>query len=125
MSKEKTGKEKTVLPTEDLSLRNISHSYRRKLEGIGSISAERLSWQARVDTEKVMRIKGLGESYAELLECAGVDNLEELSRRDADRLYDKLMEVNLLKKLVRKSPNRKQVKDWISQAKKLLKTIQY
>ncbi len=72
-----------------------------------------------------MRIKGIGGEYAELLEAAGVDTVPELSNRRADNLTAKMAEVNSKKKLVRKLPTEKMVKDWIDQAGKLERVLKY
>ncbi len=75
-----------------------------------------LDWANRAD---LMRIKGVGEEFSDLLEAAGVDTVVELARRNAENLYQKLVEINAEKKLVRRLPTRKQVADWIEQAKEL------
>lgn len=81
-----------------------------------------LKWANHAD---LMRIKGIGGEYAELLEAAGVDTVPELSNRRADNLTAKMAEVNEKKKLVRKIPTEKMVKDWIDQAGKLERVLKY
>lgn len=81
-----------------------------------------LKWANHAD---LMRIKGIGGEYAELLEAAGVDTVPELSNRRADNLKAKMAEVNANKKLVRKLPTEKMVKDWIDQAGKLERVLKY
>ncbi|MDD3673594.1 MAG: DUF4332 domain-containing protein, partial [Synergistaceae bacterium] len=71
------------------------------------------------------RIKGVGSEYAELLEAAGVDTVPELAKRKTDNLVAKMAEVNEAKKLVRRVPTTRQVEDWIGQAGKLPRVIQY
>jgi hypothetical protein len=46
--------------------------------------------------------RGVGEEYSDLLEKAGVDTVVELARRYADNLHQKLLEVNMEKRLVRR-----------------------
>lgn len=67
----------------------------------------------------LMRIKGVGEEYSELLEAAGVDTVKELRNRRADNLTAKMAEVNATKKLVRSLPSEKVVEGWVAQAKEL------
>ena len=67
----------------------------------------------------LMRIKGVGEEYSELLEAAGVDTVKELRNRRADNLAAKMAEVNAAKKLVRQVPSQKSVEKWVEQAKGL------
>lgn len=81
-----------------------------------------LEWVNHVD---LYRIKGVGSEYSDLLEEAGVDTVVELAQRKASNLYEKMVEVNQAKKLVRKLPVEKQVAGWIEQAKKLPRVITY
>ena len=81
-----------------------------------------LKWVNHVD---LYRIKGVGSEYSELLEAAGVDTVVELAQRKAGNLIQKIVAVNLEKKLVRKLPVESQVADWIEQAKKLPRAITY
>jgi len=81
-----------------------------------------LKWANHAD---LIRIKGIGGEYAELLEAAGVDTVPELSKRKPDNLLAKMAEVNEAKKLVRKMPVKKQVEGWVQQAAKLPRALQY
>ena len=81
-----------------------------------------LEW---VNLADLMRIKGVGEEYSDLLEEAGVDTIAELANRKPDNLYPKMLEVNTKEKLVRRPPTLKQVQDWVEQAKKLKRIIEY
>jgi predicted flap endonuclease-1-like 5' DNA nuclease len=73
----------------------------------------------------LFRIKGIGGEYAELLEAAGVDTIPELSKRKAVNLLQKMLEVNDAKKLVRRPPTEAQVEDWVAQAGKLERALEY
>ena len=81
-----------------------------------------LEW---VNLADLFRIKGVGEEYSDLLEKAGVDTVVELAQRNPDNLYQSVVEVNQKKKLVRKLPPQGQVKDWVKQAKKLPRVLEY
>jgi predicted flap endonuclease-1-like 5' DNA nuclease len=81
-----------------------------------------LEWVNHVD---LFRIKGVGEEYADLLEEAGVDTVVELGQRNAKNLFEKLVSTNKKKKLVRKMPTQDQVANWIAQAKKLPRRVNY
>lgn len=72
-----------------------------------------------VNHADLMRIKGVGGEYAELLEAAGVDTVAELARRKADNLHAKMAEVNAQRSLVRQLAGQSQIADWIAQAKTL------
>jgi predicted flap endonuclease-1-like 5' DNA nuclease len=81
-----------------------------------------LKWVNRAD---LVRVKGIGEEYADLLEAAGVDTVPELAQRNAQNLFQKLGEVNAEKHLVRRLPALSQVEDWVSQAKALPRKVTY
>ena len=81
-----------------------------------------LKWVNRVD---LFRIKGIGEEYADLLEIGGVDTVPDLARRNPENLYQKLVEINEQRKLVRKVPALSQVNGWIEQAKELPRVVTY
>ena len=72
-----------------------------------------------------MRIKGIGEDYAELLEAAGVDTVRELKYRNPANLAKRMAEVNTRLKLVRALPSEKVVLRWIETAKRLPIKISY
>src|SRR6266850_3027569 len=72
-----------------------------------------------------MRIKGIGEDYAHLLEAAGVDTVKELKYRNPSNLAKAMAEANARRKLVRLMPSEKAVVRWIENAKKLTLKISY
>ena len=72
-----------------------------------------------------MRIKGVGEDYADLLQAAGVDTVKELKYRNPERLAKAMAEANAKRKLVRVLPSDRAVVRWIDQAKKLPLKITY
>ena len=73
-----------------------------------------LEW---VNLSDLARVKGIGEEYSDLLEEAGVDTVAELSQRMPETLYQKMVEINQAKKLVRKIPTQADVKSWVEQAR--------
>jgi len=96
---------------------------RRDLEEKTGIGHEYvLDWVNRAD---LMRIRGVGEEYSDLLEWAGVDTVPELAQRSADNLYKKILEVNEEKELVRRPPTRDMVARWIEQAKTLARAVSH
>lgn len=73
----------------------------------------------------LMRIKGIGEEYTELLEAAGVDTLRELKFRNPKNLAKAMAEANKARKLVRAVPSEQMIAKWIAQAKSLVMKITY
>jgi ribosomal protein L35AE/L33A len=78
-----------------------------------------------VNIADLFRIKGVGEEYSDLLKEAGVDTVVELSKRVPEHLHDKVVEVNKVKKLVRKVPTIAMIESWIEEAKTLPRKIEY
>ena len=81
-----------------------------------------LKWANHAD---LIRIKGIGGDYADLLEASGVDTVPELAKRKPDNLLAKMLEVNEAKKIVKKMPTQKQVEDWVRQAGELPRALKY
>jgi predicted flap endonuclease-1-like 5' DNA nuclease len=81
-----------------------------------------LEW---VNLADLMRIKGVGEEYSDLLEEAGVDTIAELANRKPENLLQKIMETNEKEKLVRRPPVLKQVQKWVEDAKKMPHKVEY
>lgn len=79
-----------------------------------------LRWVNHVD---LMRIKGVGPQFAELLEAAGVDSVPELAQRKAENLQAKMTEVNAARNLVGRDASVNEVTDWIQQAKELPRVV--
>jgi predicted flap endonuclease-1-like 5' DNA nuclease len=71
------------------------------------------------------RIDGVGRVFSNLLENAGVDTVLELSKRVPENLCDKLAETNVGKRFSHRNPTLKEVKGWVSQAKRLHKMLEY
>jgi predicted flap endonuclease-1-like 5' DNA nuclease len=112
-----------VRSTNDL-LKKGANPLGRKLIAKNSGISEKLvlEW---VNHSDLFRIRGVGEEYADLLEEAGVDTVVELSKRNAEKLFETMKRTNEKKKLVRQLPALSRIQDWIKQAKKLPRGIKY
>lgn len=91
-------------------------------EDTGIDHARILKWANMAD---LMRIKGVGEEYSELLEAAGVDTVKELRNRNAANLAAAMKEANAKKKLVRQVPALGNVETWVAEAKELPPMMTY
>jgi len=80
----------------------------------GLSEGQLLKWANLAD---LMRLKGVGTQFAELLEAAGVDTVKELRQRVPANLAAKMKTVNEEKKLTRVTPTEQMVTDWVAQAK--------
>lgn len=129
------------------TIEGIGEVYAEKLREVGILTVEKLleegaSKKGRTDlaestgiSEKLIltwanhadlfRINGIASEYAELLEAAGVDTVVELATRNAENLYNKMLEVNEEKNLVRRPPALSMVEDWVAQAGNLPRVMTY
>jgi predicted flap endonuclease-1-like 5' DNA nuclease len=112
-----------IKTTDDLLEAGSSDVKRKALaEKTGITHTLILEW---VNLSDLFRIKGVASEYSDLLEEAGVDTVAELSKRVAENLKEKIEQTNKEKKLVRRTPPLSRIKDWIEQAKKLPRKIEY
>jgi len=112
-----------VRSTGDLLKKGATPKSREELAKASGISKTLvLEWVNHVD---LFRIKGVGEEYSDLLEEAGVDTVVELAQRNTANLHESILKTNSQKKLVRQLPSKKMVNNWVAQAKKLPRKIQY
>lgn len=91
-------------------------------EGAGCPAALVLEW---VNLADLMRIKGVGSEYSDLLEEAGVDTVPELAQRNPENLHAAITKAIEDKGLVRRPPSAADVESWVAQAKELGRTITY
>ena len=112
-----------VRTTEALLKRGATRKGRNELaEETGLSNHQILEWVNRAD---LMRVKGVGEEYSDLLEAAGVDTVKELRNRNAANLLSKMVEVNQAKRLVRRLPTQSMVDRWVAHAKELAPVVKY
>lgn len=112
-----------VTTTEELLTAGGGPKGREELAGkTGIADGHILRWVNHAD---LMRIKGVGKQYAELLEAAGVDTVKELRNRNAENLTAKLKETNEARNLSGTTPSLSVVTDWIEQAKGLEPMVRY
>ncbi len=88
-------------------------------EATGFGTSTLLEWANRAD---LMRVRGVGSEYSDLLEAAGVDTVKELRRRNAKNLCAAMVECNdahikkTKKSIVRRTPAETEVERWIAHA---------
>ncbi len=89
-------------------------------EETGFSEAHILEWVNRAD---LMRVKGVGEEYSDLLEAAGVDSPAELATRNAANLTAAMAAYDEKHNTVRRTPTETEVQGWIDHAKTLEKAV--
>ena len=112
-----------VRTTEALLKRGATRKGRRQLAETASLTERQiLEWVNRAD---LMRVKGIGSEYSDLLESAGVDTVKELRRRNSEALTVKMTQINEKKRLVRRLPTIAMVSQWVEFAKTLEPVVKY
>lgn len=112
-----------VTRTNHLLAKGATPKGRKELAATTGIEEKQiLNWTNKAD---LMRVKGVGEQFSDLLEAAGVDTVKELKTRKADNLTAKMAEVNAAKKRVRRPPTLAEVTGWIEHAKTLEAVVTY
>lgn len=113
-----------VATTDDLLDRAASASGRGSLaEATGISERLLLEWVNHAD---LMRIKGVGSEYADLLEAAGVDSCAELARRNATNLAQTFQELDAARpNWIRQIPGETTIAGWIAQAGALEKVVSH
>lgn len=112
-----------VRTTEGLLKEAATKKGRKSLaERSGCSEAQILEWVNRAD---LMRVRGVGEEYSDLLERAGVDSVKELRRRKPENLHAALLETNARSRgrLVRRPPSLSEVERWVAHAKELAPVV--
>jgi len=106
-----------IRTADDLLRAGATSSKRQHLANEFGLSYTTISkWVHRAD---LLRIKGIGRQYSELLETAGIKTVASLSKRDSRDLWQKLKAVNREKRLVRRIPPAKKIETWIYKARNL------
>jgi predicted flap endonuclease-1-like 5' DNA nuclease len=112
-----------VRTTDSLLRRAATRSGRAELSDQTDLpTADLLKW---VNVADLMRIKGVGGEYAELLALCGVNTVKELRRRNSVALTAKILSVNGRKDLVRRLPTEAMVESWVQRAGELKQVVKH
>jgi predicted flap endonuclease-1-like 5' DNA nuclease len=112
-----------VRTTEALLKRAATRRGRKELAASTGLDEKQiLVWVNRAD---LMRVKGIGSEYSELLEAAGVDTIKELRRRNHVSLAKKMIQLNESQRLVQRLPTEGMVERWVAHAGQLDPIITY
>lgn len=112
-----------IRTTEALLKRGATRSGRKEVASKTGLSEKQvLEWVNRAD---LMRVRGVGEEYGDLLEAAGVDTVKELRNRKPTNLLGAMIAVNEKRRLVRRLPTESMVERWVAHAKELAPVVTY
>ena len=96
---------------------------RRSLAETTGLSEELiLNWINLID---LMRIKGIGREYINLLERVGVNTVRKLCQADPESLHRQMSELNASERVVRRLPTLAMVRAWVEQARGLPPMVIY
>ena len=112
-----------IRTTEALLKAGATKKGRRTIAASSEISEKLiLEWVNRAD---LMRVRGVGEEYSDLLAAAGVDTVKELRRRNAGSLLGMMVSINTKRRLVRRLLTEMMVARWVDHAKELPPVVTY
>lgn len=112
-----------VETTDDLLARAGTKAGRQALAATTDVSEQLiLEWANHAD---LMRIKGVGSEYSDLLEAAGVDSPAELAQRNAANLAQTFQELDAARNTVRRIPTQEVIQGWIDEAKTLPRAVEH
>ncbi|HET6744630.1 MAG TPA: DUF4332 domain-containing protein [Candidatus Limnocylindria bacterium] len=112
-----------ITTTEDLLARGGKKSERVAIAiETGINEGMLLEWANHVD---LMRIKGVGSEFSDMLEAAGVDSPAELAQRSAKNLAETMGELDMARNTTRRIPTETMVADWIEEAKTMERAVEH
>lgn len=104
--------------TDDLLSRTLTMDARQRLSMTTGLSVLQLTtWRHQAD---LMRVKGIGSEYGQLLEASGIETVNQLAQRLPENVVNLLDRVNAEKHLTRQVPPLKTVRKWISNAREMI-----
>jgi len=126
------------------SIRGLEHEVREQLEAAGITDTEQLFEQAKTEQQRrelahrlgttphvikeavnradLLRIRGIGAAFSNLLEEAGVNSCKELQHRIPEHLLQTLKQLQASTKIAHHAPTLADVTEWIAAAKTLAAT---
>jgi predicted flap endonuclease-1-like 5' DNA nuclease len=110
-----------VSNTDQLLEKAASKAGRKALAAETGIDEKRIL--TFVNLADLMRVKGIGRQFAELLQAAGVDTIKELRTRKAANLAAAVAATNAEKKLAKAVPSESQIEGFIEAAKGMEPTV--
>lgn len=106
-----------IKSVEDLLEKGASKEGREEIASASGVDESKVAiWVKHAD---LMRVKGVGPQFSELLQAAGVDSVLELAQRNAENLATKLDEINAERNLTNRVPNAEAIGEMIEFAKGL------
>lgn len=112
-----------VHKTETLLKRGSTPDGRKELAKATRISLSRVTdWVHRAD---LIRVKGVNDDYARLLNRAGVHSIVDLSTRNPIELSGEIAIAAAMERLVKRVPSRTVLGGWIEQSRLMVRNVWY
>jgi hypothetical protein len=105
------------------SLIELASTGRGRSELTAGTGIDQRHLQTWVNHADLLRVKGVGAEYAELLVAAGVDTLRDLRRRNPTALLAKIIGLNDKDRVVARLPTESMVEGWIEAARSVEPSI--
>jgi predicted flap endonuclease-1-like 5' DNA nuclease len=105
------------------SLIEMASTGRGRSELTAATGIDQRQLQAWVNHADLLRVKGVGAEYAELLVAAGVDTVRDLRRRNPTALLAKIIGLNDKDRVVARLPTESMVEGWIEAARSVEPSI--
>lgn len=107
-----------IFVSDDLLRLCATDTMREDIARRAGISALQLTtWFHQAD---LMRVRGVGAEFGQLLEASGIESVETLSDRKPENVVNLLHRVNTEKKLTRLVPSIKTVAKWVQHAREMV-----
>jgi predicted flap endonuclease-1-like 5' DNA nuclease len=122
-------------------MRGVPYNVRAKLQQAGIDTGERILAVTRTPDQRrtlaeklslspdevemvacqadLARVKGVGGVFAVLLQKAGINTVDQLARRDPDRLYFELCTIKEQDQIAGRAPTYRAVCGWVAHAREL------
>jgi predicted flap endonuclease-1-like 5' DNA nuclease len=101
----------------------VAASRKDRADLAAALALDSRDLQMWVNHSDLLRVRGVGAEYAELLVAAGVDTLRDLRRRNPTALLAKIIGLNGEARVVRRLPTEAMVEGWIEASKAIKPAI--
>ena len=105
--------------TNSRQLLHAAGPFRARVVLSGKTGIDMASLAYLVKRADLARVKGVGATFADMLEVIGVDSVERLAGWASDALHRTLLDFNRDESFARRAPTLDEVTAWVDQARKL------
>ena len=105
--------------TNSRQLLRAAGPFRARVVLSGKTGIDMASLAYLVKRADMARVKGVGATFADMLEVIGVDSVERMAGWRADALHRTLQDFNRTERFARRAPTLEEVETWVTQARML------